>query len=138
MKTIHPLDLDAKIQANETIEILDLRPHAQFEKRHLRGSHSLPFDEFNLASFIRCRELPLAEPLYLVSQKGGVARLVSDSMEDRGFDNLIVVEGGLENWQLNGLGVDRRPGVGTWLLERSHRVLLTGKMTNLRTIGAHP
>ena len=29
MKTIHPLDLDAKIQANEMVEILDLRPRAQ-------------------------------------------------------------------------------------------------------------
>jgi rhodanese-related sulfurtransferase len=138
MKTIHPLDLDAKIQAHEPIEILDLRSRAQFEKRHLHGSHSLPFDEFDLASFIHCRELPLADPLYLVSQKGGLARLVGDAMKHRGFDNLIVVEGGLENWTLNGLAVDRLPGAGTWLLEQSRRMLHMGVVTELRAIGVHP
>lgn len=138
MKTIHPLDLDAKIQAHETVEIVDLRPRAQFEKRHLPGSHSLPFDEFDLESFIHCRELPLPEPLYLLSQKGGHARLVADAMEDRGFDNLIVVEGGMENWELNGLVLDRRPGVGAWLLAHGQRVLHTGAMTELRAIGARP
>ena len=138
MKTIHPLDLDAKIQANETVEILDLRPRVQFEKRHLPGSHLLPFDEFDLASFIHCRELPLPEPLYLISQKGGLARLVADAMGDRGFENLIVVEGGMENWLLHGLRVERRPGVGTWLLEHSHRILHRVVVTELRAIGAHP
>jgi len=138
MKTIHPLDLDAKIQAREAIEILDLRPRAQFEKRHVHGSHSLPFDEFGLASFIHCRELPLSAPLYLVSQKGGLARLVADGMKDRGFDNLIVLEGGLENWVRSGLAVDRLPGFGTWLLEHSHRLLHMEVVTEVRAIGAHP
>jgi rhodanese-related sulfurtransferase len=69
MKTIHPLDLEAKIDANEPVEILDLRPRPQFEKRHVRGAHSLPFDEFNTAALLHCRELPLSEPLYVISQK---------------------------------------------------------------------
>ena len=137
MKTIHPLDLEAKIQANETIEILDLRPRPQFEKRHIHGAHSLPFEEFNTASLLHCRELPLTEPLYLISQKGGHARLAADAMEDCGLDSLIVVEGGIENWEQNGLPVERHD-LGSWLHEHRNRIFSTGMATNLGAIGAHP
>jgi len=137
MKTIHPLDLEAKIQANEPVEILDLRPRPQFEKRHVHGAHSLPFDEFDTASLLHCRELPLAEPLYVISQKGGLARLAADAMEDVGVENLIVVEGGMENWERNRLPVDRHD-LGSWLLEHRSRLFSTGRATNLCAIGAHP
>lgn len=131
MKTIHPLDLEAKVEANETVEILDLRPRPQFEKRHIRGAHSLPFDEFDAAELVHCRELPLSEPLYVVSQKGGHARLAADAMEERGLDNLIVVDGGMENWQRNGLPIDRHPGLGTWLIDHTNRMAEMGMVTNL-------
>ena len=137
MKTIHPLDLEAKIVANEPVEILDLRPRPQFEKRHVHGAHSLPFEEFNTASLLHCRELPVTEPLYVISQKGGLARLAADAMEDFGLENLIVVEGGMENWERNGLPIDRHD-FGSWLLEHRSRMFSTGMATDLRALGAHP
>jgi len=137
MKTIHPLDLEAKIEANETVEILDLRSRPQFEKRHVRGAHSLPFDEFDIASLLDCRELPVTEPLYLISRKGGHARLVSDAMEDCGLDNLVIVEGGMENWEQSGLPVYRND-FGAWVHEHRNRLFSTGMATNLSAIGAHP
>ena len=137
MKTIHPLDLEAKIEANETIEVLDLRPRPQFEKRHVHGAHSLPFEEFDTASLLHCRELPLPEPLYVISRKGGYARLAADAMEECGLDNLIVVEGGMESWERNGLPVDRHD-LGTWFHEHRNRMFSTGTATNLAAIGAHP
>ena len=137
MKTIHPLELEAKIQADEIVEILDLRPRPQFEKRHVHGAHSLPFDEFDTASLLHSRELPLPEPLYVISQKGGHARLAADAMEELGLDNLVVVDGGMENWERNGLPVDRHD-FGSWLREQRKRLFATGMATNLGAIGAHP
>ena len=137
MKTIHPLDLEGKIDANETIEILDLRARPVFEKRHVRGAHSLPFDEFNTASLLHCRELPVTEPLYVISQKGGHARLAADAMEECGLDNLIVVEGGMENWERNGLPVVRRD-LGTWLRAHRNRMFSTGMVTDPGAIAAQP
>ena len=137
MRTIHPLDLEAKIDANETIEILDLRPRPQFEKRHIRGAHSLPYDEFDTASLCHCRELPLSEPLYVISRKGGHARLAADAMEDFGLDNLIVVEGGMESWERNGLPVVRHD-FGTWMHAHRNQMFSTGMATDLGALGAHP
>jgi rhodanese-related sulfurtransferase len=137
MKTIHPLDLAAKIEANETIEILDLRTRSQFQKRHIRGAHVLPFDEFNVASLLECRELPVTEPLYLISQKSGYARLVSDAMEDCGLRNLFIVDGGMENWEQNGLPVTRHD-FGVCLYEHCNRMFCTGMATDLAALGARP
>ena len=137
MKTSHPLELEAKIQADEIVEILDLRSRLQFEKRHVHGAHSLPFDEFDTASLLHSRELPLPEPLYVISQKGGHARLAADAMEEVGLDNLVVVEGGMENWERNGLPVDRHD-FGSWLREHRNRIFSAGVATNLGAIGAHP
>jgi rhodanese-related sulfurtransferase len=135
MKTIHPLELEAKIEADEPVEILDLRSRPQFEKRHVHGAHSLPFEEFDTASLLDCRELPPTEPLYVISQKGGHARLAADAMEDFGLENLIVVEGGMENWERNRLPMDRHD-FGSWLHEQRNRVFSTGLATNLGAIGA--
>ena len=137
MKTIHPLELEAKIRANETIEIIDLRTRSQFEKRRVHGAHSLPFAEFNTASLLHARELPLPEPLYLISQRGGHARLAADAMEEVGLDNLIVVEGGMENWERHGLPVYRHD-IGSWFRGHRNRAFSTSIATNLTAIGAHP
>lgn len=137
MKTIHPLDLEAKIEASEPVEILDLRPRPLFEKRHVHGAHSLPFDEFDTASLLHCRELPITEPLYVISQKGGHARLAADAMEEFGLENLIVVEGGMDNWERNRLPVDRHD-LGSRLSELRNRIFSIGMATDVRAIGAHP
>ena len=137
MKTIHPLDLEAKIEANETIEILDLRPRPQVEKRHVLGAHCLPYEECDIATLVHSRELPLPEPLYVISQKGGHARLVADAMEEWGLDNLVVIEGGMENWERNRLPLVRHD-FGSWLVAQRNRMFSTGTATNLGAIGAHP
>jgi rhodanese-related sulfurtransferase len=136
MKTIHPLELEARIEANETVEILDLRPRCEFQKRHVPGSHSIPFNEFDAETLVHSRELPLPEPLYLISEKGEHARMAADSMEYHGLDNLVVVDGGMQNWERNGLPVDRHCNVRTWLTEHHNRMVNMGMATDLCEIGA--
>jgi len=107
MKTIHPTDLDARIAAHEAVEILDLRSRSQFQKRHVPGAHSLPFEEFQSSSILCDRNQPLPAQLYVISQKGGLAHIAADDMEDFGRPAPIVVEGGMENWDRHRLPVDR-------------------------------
>jgi rhodanese-related sulfurtransferase len=42
MKTIHPLELVALIEADKPVEIIDIRPCEEFEKVHIEGARSLP------------------------------------------------------------------------------------------------
>ena len=122
MKTIHPLELEARIEANEPIEIVDLRSRCQFEKCHAEGAHSIPFNEFDAGTLVHSRELPLSEPLYVISDKGEHARIAAQNMEERGLDNLVIVEGGMQAWERNGLPVDRSHNVRTWMAEHRKRM----------------
>jgi rhodanese-related sulfurtransferase len=42
MKTIHPLELVALIEADKPVEIIDIRPCEEFEKVHIEGARSFP------------------------------------------------------------------------------------------------
>ena len=131
MKTIHPLELEAKIEANEPVEIVDLRPRSQFEKRHVPGAHSIPFNKFDPETAAHSRELPLPEPLYVISERGRHAQIAAENMDARGLDNLVVVEGGLQGWERNGLPVDRSQNVTNWRAEHHKRMVDMGAVTDL-------
>ena len=126
MKTIHPLELKALIEANEPVEIIDVRPREQFEKHHLPGAHSLPSQTLTVEKLIHSRELPSMEPLYLISGSGTLARLTAAKLEWSGLDNFVVIEGGMQAWERNALPVDDGHGGPNWLHEHRRKMVETG------------
>jgi rhodanese-related sulfurtransferase len=91
MKTIHPLELEGML---ESVEILDIRPHLDFNKMHIEGAHSLPSSEVSAETLLCTRQLP-TEPLYLVSESGALAQLQAYELERQGLDNVVVVASGM-------------------------------------------
>jgi rhodanese-related sulfurtransferase len=73
METIHPLELGALIETSKPIGIIDLRARVEFEKLHIKGAHSLPLPELAPETLKSLRELPSAEPFYLISASGKLA-----------------------------------------------------------------
>ena len=57
METIHPLKLEALLEASQPVEILDIRPRAEFEKIHIEGAHSTPSAEISAGKLVCTREL---------------------------------------------------------------------------------
>lgn len=127
MKTIHPLKLEALLEAGQPVEILDIRPRAEFEKVHIEGAHSIPSAEISPEKLVRTRELLLTEPLYLVSESGALAQLQAGDLERQGLDNLVIVAGGMHAWQDDGLPVVRHHTVADWLAERRERICAAGR-----------
>ena len=108
MKMINPLNLEAMLEASQPVEILDIRPRAEFEKVHIEGAHSVPSAEISAETLICTRELLPTEPLYLVSESGALAQLQACDLERQGLDNVVIVSGGIRRWQSDGLPVVRR------------------------------
>lgn len=129
MKTIHPIELEAKLEADEPVEIVDLRPRSEFEKRHVPGAHSIPFNEFDAEALVLSRELPLPEPLYMISKTGEHAQIAAEKMERLGLVNLVIVEGGMQAWGQAGLPVDRARNVKSWITDQWKRTVDTGLVT---------
>jgi rhodanese-related sulfurtransferase len=122
MKTIHPLKLEAMLEASQPVEIVDIRPRAEFEKVHIEGAHSIPSAEISAEKLVVTRELLQTEPLYLVSESGALAQLQACDLERQGLDNVIIVSGGMHRWQSDGLPVVRRHLVADWIAERRERI----------------
>ena len=122
MKTIHPLELEARIETNEPIEIVDLRPRCQFAECHVLGAHSIPFNEFDTGTLVHSRELPLSEPLYVISDRGEHARSAAENMAQCGLDNLVIVEGGMQAWEHR---LEQKAGLilklKLWMMNRKSR-----------------
>ncbi|MEY2488717.1 MAG: hypothetical protein QOC70_659 [Verrucomicrobiota bacterium] len=122
MKTIRPLTLEARLEASQPVEILDIRPRAEFEKVHIEGAHSIPSAQISAEKLVCTRELLQTEPLYLVSESGALAQLQACDLERQGMDNVVIVSGGMRRWQSDGLPVVRRQLVTDWLAERRERI----------------
>jgi len=122
MKTIHPLKLQALIEASQPVEIVDIRPRDEFEKVHIEGAHSIPSVEISADTLVCTRELLQTEPLYLVSESGALAQLQACDLERQGLDNVIIVSGGMLRWQSDGLPVVRHHPVTDWLAERREQI----------------
>lgn len=127
MKTIRPLTLEARLEASQPVEILDIRPRAEFEKVHIEGAHSIPSAEISAEKLVCTRELLQTEPLYLVSESGALAQLQACDLERQGLDNVVVVSGGMRRWQSDGLPVVHRHLVTDWLAERRERICAAGQ-----------
>jgi rhodanese-related sulfurtransferase len=122
MKTIHPLKLEALLETSQPVEILDIRPHAEFEKVHIEGARSMPSAEISAGTLVDARQLLMTDPLYLVSESGTLAQLQARALERQGMDNLFVVAGGMRAWQSSGLPAVRRRPVADWLAEQCLRI----------------
>jgi rhodanese-related sulfurtransferase len=110
MKTIAALELKALLEADRSVDILDIRPRAQFESGHIDGSHWLMSPRVSAETVLFARELLPTEPLYLVSGSGALAQLSACELKRQGLGNVVVLAGGIHAWQAAALPVARGHG----------------------------
>ena len=115
MKTIDPLHLEALYEAGKPIELIDVRPQDEFDRLHVLSSRSIPLPELSHSELLRERRLSPDKPLYIICRKGVSAKLAAENLAAAGFDNSIIVEGGIDAWAHFGLPVVRQRSTGTAL-----------------------
>ena len=115
MKTIDPLHLEALYGDGKPIELIDVRRQDEFDRLHALGSRSVPPRELAHSQFLKTRRLSPHEPLYILCRKGVLAKLAAEDLATAGFDNSIIVEGGIDAWAHLGLPVVRQRSTGTAL-----------------------
>ncbi len=76
--------------------ILDVRSRDEFAREHIPGSLNIPLDEL----LSRKDELLENHGRIVVScRSGNRAKSAYQTLEQQGFDNLALLEGGLQNWK---------------------------------------
>lgn len=108
MKSISPIQLEAMIESGRPVELIDVRTPEAFSKLHAKGARSVPLREFAPTSFLRTRQRPRGEPVYMMSRNETLARLAAEELGMAGFDQAVIVRGGVEAWSGTGLPVARK------------------------------
>ena len=108
MKTIHAIGLARLIATHQPFDLIDVRTKEEFDKAHIPGARSIPLPELRASKVLRDRKLSATEPLYVICRSRVLAGLASGILKGAGCANAVVVDGGMETWQAQGLPVVRK------------------------------
>lgn len=93
MKTILPEEVQAKLQAGEAINLIDVREVAEVEAGHIPGITHIPL---GLLEF-RMHELDKKEAYIMVCRSGGRSGQATAFLQSQGFD-VTNMAGGMLEW----------------------------------------
>ncbi len=99
-----PQEVKAKIGAGGELALLDVREEGVFSEAHLLHARSLPLSrlELRIRAFVPRR----ATPIVLIDADGdGPAAKAAEVLAACGYDNLAVLQGGIEGWRAAGLEI---------------------------------
>jgi rhodanese-related sulfurtransferase len=119
---------------NNALPLVDVRSPAEFGTVHVQGAKLFPLDRFepdHVVAHLGGNGLGRHEPIYLTCHSGMRARQAAQRLQERGYDNVVILEGGTQAWTDAGLPVVRgRPAMS---LERQVQIAL-GLMVLLKVI----
>ncbi|MCM3389856.1 rhodanese-like domain-containing protein [Ureibacillus chungkukjangi] len=93
MKTIQPVEVQAKLEAGEALNLIDVREVAEVEAGHIPGIMHIPQ---GLLEF-RMQELDKKTPYIMVCHSGGRSGQATMFLESQGFD-VTNMTGGMLEW----------------------------------------
>lgn len=100
MQTITPTDL-AKLGPD--VPVIDVREQDEFEDARIPHAVNVPMSEIGA----RLDEVPDDEPAYVVCGSGVRSARVIEALEQRGWDQLVNVDGGTKGWLADGHPYDQ-------------------------------
>lgn len=99
--TIAPERLADMIDESESFTLLDTRSEGDYEAWHVPGAENVPFDpeeSLDDERTAQVRELNGSNPLVTICAKGISSYELADQLAERGFEDVAVVDGGMEAW----------------------------------------
>jgi rhodanese-related sulfurtransferase len=105
VKTITCAELHQK-SLNGPVKLVDVRTVEEFNEIRAVGARNIPLDRFNPATLLQSHE-NAAEPIYFICAVGGRSAWACEAMMAAGYENVVNVEGGTQQWYSAGLPVER-------------------------------
>lgn len=104
---ISPEALKRRLDAGESVVLIDLRPTPEYERGRLPGADSIPLPELRR----RHAEIPRAEPVILYCGcRPGEEWHAYELLHARGYRNVSVLAGGFRGWVEHGFPLASAPG----------------------------
>ena len=119
VNTISPQALREKQQSGKVASI-DVRTPVEFRETHALDTRNVPLDKLRPRELMEARDDSQDDPLYVFCTSGNRARKAYQKFHDAGYNQVVVVEGGVKAWEQAGLPVTR--GKKAMSLERQVRI----------------
>lgn len=87
--------LQAKIDGDEKITILDVREPAEYAFGHIPGAKHIPLGELEE----RFEELEKQDDLYIICRTGNRSDLAAQTLTEKGFSKVTNVNPGMSSWE---------------------------------------
>ncbi|WP_049928277.1 MBL fold metallo-hydrolase [Halopiger goleimassiliensis] len=100
IEQLSPTDLAAKLDSEDSFRLVDTRPADSYEGWHIHGATNVPFGPGNDLSSEELSAIDDAEDESIVTicGKGLTSTAFAFELEQRGYDDVSVVKGGMEDW----------------------------------------
>ncbi|MFC7154926.1 rhodanese-like domain-containing protein [Halomarina halobia] len=101
VKNITAAQLAERIDADERFALIDTRPEDSFEAWHVRGARNVPYDPREGVSEEQLDEVDALvddRPVVTICGKGLTSTPFGFELDERGYDDVSVVTGGMEEW----------------------------------------
>ncbi|MFO0975411.1 MAG: rhodanese-like domain-containing protein [Planctomycetaceae bacterium] len=116
--TITAKELQARIQAGESVDLIDVRTPAEFREVHANIAKNFPLEKFDVGGVLA--QHPGSGPLYVICRSGSRGKQACEKLAAAGCTRAINIEGGTLAWEQAGFPVVR--GRKTISLERQVRI----------------
>lgn len=125
-------DIRSRLEAGESVCLLDVRTPAEFREKHIEGSLNIPLDQLSVESITQqCGD---DRDLFFVCKSGARSMNARQQMEKAGLAHVHCVDGGLEAWEREGLPLTR--GKKSIPLERQVMIALGSMILPTTLLGA--
>ena len=105
MITIHPKALARLIVTQGKLDLIDVRPRAEFNRVHIRGARSVPLSSLRPTKFLQERTGAKSDPVFLICWNRMRASMAAGMLREAGCRHPVVLDGGMELWEAQGLPV---------------------------------
>jgi rhodanese-related sulfurtransferase len=105
VKTIRCADLYRESQSR-AIDLIDVRTVDEFNEIRAVGARNVPLDRLNPGELMLSHQ-SVADPLYFICAVGGRSAWACEMMMAAGYENVVNVEGGTQQWYSAGFPVER-------------------------------
>jgi rhodanese-related sulfurtransferase len=101
-------------------QVVDVREAIEYRSEHIHGTLHVPLSELNEDNLSPLRK---DKPVYVVCKSGFRSQKAAEQMIHRGFNQVYVLEGGLDAWRQAGKALNRGTERHVWSMDRQVRFL---------------
>ena len=115
---IFPWDLDAMLDENPRLLLVDIREQDEFKVAHIKGSLHVPRGileascDWNYAETIPALVKARQQPVVVICRSGNRSALAVDTMQMMGYEHIFSLKTGLKGWNDSDLALYDQAGNG--------------------------